>query len=102
MNHPKSCRYRQAVFIGSETEHETQYGVFCCFKLSKCQFLRSLKTSTLGNRPSRHGLATAPGSKALQNWKIFLKALSKRLQKLTIKTKRLWQLKFLSFVKVND
>ncbi len=59
MNHPKSCRYRQAVFIGSETEHETQYGVFCCFKLSKCQFLRSLKTSTIGNRPSRHGLAAA-------------------------------------------
>jgi len=29
------------------------------------------------------------GIKALQNWKIFLKALSKRLRKLTIKTKRL-------------
>jgi len=41
-------------------------------------------------------------SKALRNWKIFLKALSKRLRKLTIKTKRLWQLKFLSFVNVND
>jgi len=40
--------------------------------------------------------------KALRNWKIFLKALSKRLQKLTIKTKRLWRLKFLSFIKVND
>jgi len=42
--------------------------------------------------------------KALENWKIFLKALSlsKRLWKLTIKTKRLWRLKFLSFVKVND
>jgi len=35
------------------------------------------------------------GTKALQNWKIFLKALSKRLRKWTIKTKRLWQLKFL-------
>jgi len=41
-------------------------------------------------------------SKALRNWKIFLKALSKRLQKLTIKMKRLWRLKFLSFVNVND
>jgi len=40
--------------------------------------------------------------KALRNWKIFLKAYSKRLRKLTIKTKQLWQLKFLSFVKVND
>ncbi len=40
--------------------------------------------------------------KALQNWKIFLKALSKRLRKLTIKTKRLWQLKYFSFVNVND
>ncbi len=28
--------------------------------------------------------------KALQNWKILLKALSKRLRKLTIKTKQLW------------
>jgi len=42
------------------------------------------------------------GIKALRNWKIFLKALSKQLQKLTIETKRLWRLKFLSFVKVND
>jgi len=41
-------------------------------------------------------------NKALQNWKIFLKALSKQLQKLTIKTKRLWEFKFFSFVKVND
>jgi len=32
-------------------------------------------------------------SKALRNWKIFLKALSKRFRKLTIKTKRLWRLK---------
>jgi len=29
--------------------------------------------------------------KALRNWKIFLKAFSKRLRKLTIKTKRLWR-----------
>jgi len=41
-------------------------------------------------------------SKALRNWKIFLKALSKRLWKLTIKTKRFWPLKYLSFVNVND
>ncbi len=40
--------------------------------------------------------------KALRNWKIFLKALSKQLGKLTIKMKRLWRLKFLSFVNVND
>jgi len=41
-------------------------------------------------------------SMALRNWKIFLKVLSKRLRKLTIKTKQLWRLKFLSFVKVNN
>jgi hypothetical protein len=41
-------------------------------------------------------------NKALRNWKIFLKALSKRLRKITIKTKRLWQLKFFSFVNFND
>jgi hypothetical protein len=41
-------------------------------------------------------------TKALRNWKIFLKALSKRLRKLTIKTKRLWRLKYFSFVNVND
>jgi hypothetical protein len=29
-------------------------------------------------------------------------ALSKQLRKLTIKTKRLWQLKFFSFVNFND
>jgi len=40
--------------------------------------------------------------KALQNWKMFLKALTKRLWKLTIKTKRLWGLKFLSFVNIKD
>ncbi len=40
--------------------------------------------------------------KVLRNWKIFLKALSKRLWKLTIKTKRLWRLKYFSFVNVND
>ncbi len=41
-------------------------------------------------------------NKALRNWKIFLNALLKRLRKLTIKTKRQWQLKFLSFVNIND
>jgi len=40
--------------------------------------------------------------RALQNWKIFLKALSKWLLKWTIKMKQLWQLKLLSFVKVHD
>ncbi len=40
--------------------------------------------------------------KALQNWKIFLKAFSKWLRKLTIKTKQLWWLKYFSFVNVND
>jgi hypothetical protein len=43
-----------------------------------------------------------PKAKALRNWKIFLKALSKRLRKLTIKAKRLWRLKYFSFVNVND
>jgi len=41
-------------------------------------------------------------SKALRNWKISVKALTKQLWKLTIKTKRLSQLKLLSFVYVND
>ena len=41
-------------------------------------------------------------SKALQNWKISVKALMKRLWKLTIKTKRLSRLKLLSFVNVNN
>jgi len=40
--------------------------------------------------------------KALRNWKISVKALTKQLWKLTIKTKRLWQLKLLSFVNVNN
>jgi hypothetical protein len=37
-------------------------------------------------------------TKALQNWKISVKALPKRLWKLTTKTKQLLQLKLLSFV----
>jgi len=41
-------------------------------------------------------------AKALQNWKISVKALTKRLWKLTIKMKRLWRLKLLSFVNVNN
>jgi len=41
-------------------------------------------------------------SKALRNWKIFFKALSKRIRKLMIKTKWLWRLKYFSFVNVND
>ncbi len=41
-------------------------------------------------------------TKALRNWKIFLKALSKGLRKLMIKTKRLLRLKFFSFVNFND
>jgi hypothetical protein len=32
---------------------------FCIFKFNTCQFLRSLQTGALGNRLSRHGLATA-------------------------------------------
>ena len=41
-------------------------------------------------------------SKALQNWKMSVKALTKRLWKLTIKTKQLLQLKLLSFDNVNN
>jgi len=40
-------------------------------------------------------------NKALQNWKISFKALTKRLWKLSIKTKRLSRLKLLSLVNVN-
>jgi len=40
--------------------------------------------------------------KALRNWKIFVKALLKRLRKLTIKMKQLWQSKFFCFVNFND
>jgi len=32
---------------------------FCILKFNTCQFLRSLQTGALGNRLSRHGLATA-------------------------------------------
>jgi len=46
----------------------------------------------------KHAMLT----KALQNWKISVKALAKQLWKLTIKTKRLSRLKLLSFVNVND
>jgi len=41
-------------------------------------------------------------AKALRYKLFFVKALSKRLWKLTINTKRLSQLKSLSFVNVND
>jgi len=41
-------------------------------------------------------------TKALQNWKISVKALTKRLWKLTIITKRLIAIIIVSFVNVND
>jgi len=40
--------------------------------------------------------------KALQNWKISVKAFSKQLQKMTIITKRLIAIIIVSFVNVND
>jgi len=40
------------------------------------------------------------GTKALRNWKILVKALSKRLRKLTIITKRLIVIIIVSFVNV--
>jgi len=41
-------------------------------------------------------------AKALRNWKISNKALTKQLWKLTNKRKRLSRLKLLSFVNVSD
>jgi len=54
----------------------------------------------LNLRPSNHEPSLL--TKALQNWKISVKALTKQLWKLTIKTKRLSRFKLLSFVHVND
>jgi len=34
---------------------------FCILKFNTCQFLRPLQNGALGNRLSRHGLATALG-----------------------------------------
>jgi len=51
--------------IKKDTKYEQYFDLltvrvfFCCFRLSICQILRSLKTAALGNRLSRHGLATA-------------------------------------------
>ncbi len=41
-------------------------------------------------------------NKALQNWKISVKALSKRLRKLMIITKRLIAIIIISFININD
>ncbi len=63
---------------------------------------RPLNNDHLSTRATIQWSQVLCTSKALRNWKIFVKALLKWLQKLMIKTKQLWLLKFFSFVNFND